>query len=493
MARTSLLANTYLIPQVQQQQPAAPKPFQDEIGDPAQGLAQIDGTTEQYFDKWAALKGFARDVWENYGIDVRYPDPSVPESNRLHRIYLKSIADLKHQGARLQTDQQMYNQMLQRGDQIKFDPTTQHASEMKPGTDFIPNELDPIVGQTNDKLQQQYYDDKSLNEAKGIYENTKAQFLKNATSDPQNKEYWMRQIQGLTPPTSAHKQFSPYAGQSGTKDKNKINAAGAFLKKTTNLLNGTSDSYSLSDTVFGPNGERTYVSEDTKGDTYGGKKIVRYEYQPETKQTAVVVVDKDGNTQKVDLTGADPMSLAKGYVSENPRYASSGEYLDIYADQAGIFKETGEVDATSLITPDANQRFDRMGKEITADGGNTFKLKQLKDELSTMETHWYGNDTITKTDSKGIPIKIKIKDDKGIYSIENIKQIEPGKKPAFYKKFQSMGKQALVNYLSGRGAHLGEEPRAAQEAAPQAAASAPTETEAQRLLREYREKKKSSQ
>src|SRR5688572_29465229 len=154
MARTSALANTYLIPQMEQPKPAAPPQFQDEIGGPEEGLAQVDGSTSEYFDKWAALKGFARDAWESYNIDVRYPDPSVPESNRLHRLYLKAIADLKHQGSRLKTDQSMYAAALQRGDIIKKDPRKEHFSDFQAGTDFIPNELDQVVTQTNDKLQQ---------------------------------------------------------------------------------------------------------------------------------------------------------------------------------------------------------------------------------------------------------------------------------------------------------------------------------------------------
>ena len=151
----SALANTYLLPQGQPlaPQPQKEQPFQDEIGNPEEGLQQVDGVTSQYFDKWAQLKGFARDVWENYKIDVRYPDPSVPESNRLHRIYLKAIADLKKQGSQLKTSQSMLNASLQRGDLINVDTRKEVFTGAQPGVDVVSHVLDPIVTEANNKLQ----------------------------------------------------------------------------------------------------------------------------------------------------------------------------------------------------------------------------------------------------------------------------------------------------------------------------------------------------
>ena len=458
------LANTYLLPQGQPlAQPQKPQPYQDDIGNPEESLQQVDGVTSQYFDKWAQLKGFARDVWENYGIDVRYPDPSVPESNRMHRIYLKAIADLKGQGSKLKTSQQMLNASLSRGDLINVDTNKTAFSDTQPGVDVVQNELDPIVLQANDKLQQLYYDSKSLGEAKAFYEDIKKRLTAKAEENPNQREYWLRQIEGLTPPTSAAKQFAERADPAN-KDRNKINSAGAFLKKTTNLLNGTADSFKLSNSVFGANGERVYVSTDTAGDTYGGKQIVQWEFTPDTKETNLVVKDGNGQISRIPLTGADPMSIAKGYTTENPRYAANGEFLDTFADQAGLFKDTGEVDATSLISDQAG-RMGAMQKEVAGIKAqkDAAQRESLAGKLSDMTPGKYFdffNDSNTVTGSDGVPIKfsaVKGDGNKVLYDIDNIKDLIPGKKPEVYKAYKKMGKTALINFLTKRGAHLGEE------------------------------------
>jgi hypothetical protein len=449
--RSSALANTYQVPLMQQPE-AAPQPkFQDEIGEAEEGLQNVDGVTSQYYEKWAALKGFARDVWENYGIDVRYPDPSVPESNRLNRIYLKSIADLKGQGNKLKTSQQMFSAALARKDIIKGDPKTTMFADMQNGTDYINSDLDQIVTQTNDKLQQQYYDAKSLGEAKKIYEDTKGLFLDNAKEDPQNAEYWMRQAQGLTAPTSATKQFAERAPAS-QKDNDKVDAGGAFLKKIENIRTGNSDHYKLDPKSIDENGDPMYVSNDMMGDNWSDtESVVRWEHSPNMNQTWLVVKDKNtGNQRKVDVSAEDGMSVSKAFTSNNTRYASDGEYLDRYAQQNKLFKGEGGLDNSSLLVSDHQDRYNRRLAEV---GKHKTKgqIKQLGTELEKLEPGFFGlrDARTTKYSSDGQPIDIVKRADG--WEIENMKSLVPAEEYEKYKKNKIMTKQALLKFLAKRG------------------------------------------
>jgi hypothetical protein len=469
--RSSIYGQTYQNPpQYLPQTPMAPQqPYQDEVGPVEENLQQVDGLTSDYFDKWAALKSFARDAQENLGVDVRFPNPDVPESNRLHRIYLKSLADLKKQANLLKTSQSMYNSSLQRGDIINMDPNKQAFATMQPGQDVVSHVLDPIVTEANNKLQQQYYGN-TVKEAKAYYDDVKARLQQKAVDNPDQAEYWKRQVDALTPPTRAEKEFDPYH-RTSAGDKAKLDSSEAFLRKQANLANGTSDSYKLSDTVFGPQGERMYVSKDQAGDTYAGKTVVQREYSPTTGEVNLVLKDKDGTVSRIPAT--DVMSLAKGFITENPRYSSAGEYFDSYAKQAGLLTSTGDLNSQPLITPDAPQRQQAMQQEVgKLDAMKTSsQLAQLKDKVSKMESHWYRDDRQSFVGSSGVPIRVRAKDDDGkkVFEIENAKVVFPQATPAQLKAYKNLGQQALINLLSKQGAHLSEEvetPAAGTTSAP---------------------------
>lgn len=452
--RGSLLANTYLLPQAQQAQAVQPQqPFADEIGAPAEGLQQVDGMTGDYFDKWAQLKGFARDVWENYNIDVRYPDPSVPESNRLHRIYLKSIADLKKQGELLKTSQKMYEASLQRGDIMNVDPRQQAFATMQPMNDVLRRELDPIVTEANNKLQQLYFGN-AITEAKEYYEDIKGRLEGMAEANPDQREYWLRQIEALTPPTRSVREFAP---KNPSVNQGRVNAAGNFMKKVANLMSGTADGYKISDKEVGPNGERIWVNKDlATGVNYGGNSVVEWQYIPSTKETFLKVRDSAGNIKKVPVSGADAISIAKTLVSENPRFAASGEYIDQYADQAGYFSDTGEVNPNVLTTPDAPDIYQKMEKEEAEIRSQEFKqkIKGLETELAELEPGFFSDDRKIYKTKDGRSVKVAARSGSSgdtVYEIENIKELVPGKKPEFYKRYKTLGRTATKNLLVNYG------------------------------------------
>ncbi len=473
--RASAIGNTYTIPLNPAVQQPVQQQFQDELGKPEDNLQQIDGVTDQYFDKWAQLKSFAKEAWNNYGIDVRYPDAGVPMSAKLNRIYLKAVADLQNQGNRLKVGQTMYAADRNRGSLINKDPNAQYYDELKPGTDIVDAKLDPIVREANDKLQQQYYGD-TIKQAQSYYAETRKRLEDLRDNTPEQAGYWQRQLDSLVKPTEATKLFDPYHRDPNVKDRGKINAAGAFLKKVENNRNGLGDSFSLSSDRFNDSGEAALVSKDMAGTNYGGGVVSDWEIYPESKQSFLNIKFKDGTTQKVDMGNTDPMSAAKGFVTDNPRFASIGENLDIYADENGLFKQSGEVDNSSLLRGDADKVRAGQREAASAQSAQMAKANReaIKGDVDSLDTHWYGNDNKDYTSSDGSTISVKRNDD-GTYKVK-----DPAiKDPKILPNFKKLSKTQVLNHLTKRGVKV-------EGAAP--TNSTGTTYDAKSVLEEYRKR-----
>lgn len=464
--RAALLANTYQLPAPVQQAPAAQNPFVDEVGDPASGLQQIDGVTSEYFQKWAALKGFARDVQENMGIDVRFPDPSVPESDRLHRIYLKSLADLKAQGERLKTGQQMYMADRQRGAMINQDPNQMYYDEMNVGTDIVDAKLDPIVDEANTKLQGPHFGD-AINEARVYHQRVKSMLEQRKNTDPKNAGYWQRQLDSLIEPVKAVREFDPTRSGYTRIQGMQIEAAGGYLKEVASAVNGTANGYKLSKTEQDEDGGAVYELNSFNKSAYGGGTISGIYHVPATGRTYAKITGKsaDGKnyvSKDVDLSADDIMGFAKELAGSNPKYAAQGAYLDVYALENELY---GPDNSVAANTPDL-QRSDledyKKRRETELTGLENQKqqaaVKQIEDDINSLEYRGMFVDDDRKSYARPsggvitvVARKSKTKDDSGkypvVYEIENIKELIPGKDTKFYEAYKKLQKQSVLNFL----------------------------------------------
>ncbi len=73
------------------------------------GLAEVEGLTKEYYDKWSAVNSFAENM-QSMGINVTKPDPMNPQSQAANRWYLKAIADLQRHGQALKNQQKTLEQ-----------------------------------------------------------------------------------------------------------------------------------------------------------------------------------------------------------------------------------------------------------------------------------------------------------------------------------------------------------------------------------------------
>jgi len=486
--RAALLAQTYQIPQQQPQQlqqsaGSSQQPFVDEVGDPMTDLEQVDGATSDYFNKWSQLKGFAREVQSTMGLDVRFPDPSVPESERLHRIYLKALADLKNQGERLKTGQKMKVADRARGSIVNQAPG-QYYDELNVGTDIVDTKLDPIVEAANSKLSQFFYGN-SITEAQKFYDDTKAQLEARRDKNPNQAGYWQRQIDSLVTPSKGIKEFAPPRDPA---DNVNIKAAGVHLDKVANMMLGTANGYTLSDTAFGPNGERVYVNKDMTNIKYGDKLITEWQHTPSTGETVIIA-----GGQRIPLTGQDVVTVAKTISSDNPRFDIDGKYINMYADEKGYFGETGEVNPSALVSDDIIERVTaaRLAEEANEDSVSTDNAaKKLDEEISKLVPHKeksfinFWNDSFDGVTQDGKPVEVTVKGDSNgnrIYDIDNIDDLigrvdSKGKKRDL-SIYKNMSKTHLKKFLTGLGVHFQFKETPQEVAAKKKTVTKPTGTD----------------
>lgn len=478
------LAQTYLLPQQQQAAPVAPKPFQDEVGAAEEGLQQVDGVTSEYFDKWSALKGFARDAWENYGIDVRYPDPSIPESNNIHRIYLKAIADLKQQGNRLKTGQKMYEADRQRGSMVN-NQEGKYYDELNVGTDIVDTKLDPIVDQANNKLQQLYFKE-GIDEARAYYTQIKGRLEQLRDTQPNQAGYWQRQLDALTPPTQAHKEFDPNRSNWTPAQRGQIDASGNFLKEMANIANGSADGYKLSTTEHSDDGGRVYEYPGLSGNAFGGGVIKGVYHVPSTGNT-YAKVERNGKVEKVELSRKDIMGWAKEIAGANGKYTAAGQYLDLYAQEKGLYGTDNSVSADGGLkrsdyndVADVNNPKSKRAKELAQESTQEYnqRVQEVDNKLAEMKPGFFKftDDRNSFTNKKGQAIKIAARegdDEQTVYEVENVKELYPGLKPNDYARLKKMSRQMLVKWLAKEGV-FDVKGKSGTVPAPSKAATAPS-------------------
>ena len=457
---SSILANTYQLPQQQAQRPVqqAAAPFQDDIGDALTGLKQTDGITEDYYNKWSKLKGFAKDAWENYGVDVRYNDPSVPESARLNRIYLKAIADLKGQGNRLKNNQAEFMQDRAHGYLVE-DQNTGYYDTKKIGGEIDTQKLDPIVSEANKKLQQQFYGD-SIKEALIYYEEVKDSLEKRKAANPDQANYWQRQIEQLIKPTQAEKVFQPLAPPRDTAadktDARRLESAKRSMEYRANRISGLSDDYVLSETIFTPEGNRVLTAPGEKGETYGGLPVERWEFVPETGES-MLVTKKDDQVIKTPMYIKNLVPHMQQVTSENRGFDIPGEYFVRAAEELGIFDTSGsgQTDPTPLLRKDRADVYAKQKALIDKSNGGLNRQK-IKEQLAALEGGLIWDDETVFKDKDGTAIKVRVIEDNGskMYDVRNAKDVIKLRKGQTLKDVKIKSPAEMLKFLVERGVRL---------------------------------------
>lgn len=341
--RGELGAETYQIPQAAPQPVGhAQQPFDDGVV-ALQGLQYVKGQTEDYYKKVAALKSFMQDVHANYGLDVRVPDMSRPESIRLHQIYNDAISDILAQGNDLKNSHGIHNQITNMRGQYnpKIDPNATPASHLVQGEDYSFG-FHPVVKEVNDALTQAH-DPDTVEAANQDRERA----IANLQSQKNGRNDWAidQSIAAIQTPREIKHYYRPseYERRQSGKDK----AIDVELRKMVNVIDGNNPQWKNSNEPI-PGGDGFYrINTEYKGLKLADGGIVdRMRSNPETNEKEWIL--KDGSTVPVD--GDAAVELQK-LVDANPRFGVNSAEMYDYMHRKKLSTNSGALDSTPLLAP----------------------------------------------------------------------------------------------------------------------------------------------
>lgn len=311
--RAGLGAQTFLLPQPAPQQ-AAPvqQPYNDGV-QALEGLQYVQGQTSDYYKKVADLKAFMQSVNQNLGIDVRVPDLSRPESLKLNEIYRNAIADIQAQGNALKTGlatQNLYTQMNQQY-APGIDPTAQPAGQLVQGQDVYSRNAEPSVTELNDKLKMPSYTEREHKDKLAAKQQLEAHYDKLIEQYPERKAYYEYQKSAIISPTQG--DWRPQSAYQDRAWGKKVETAGNFLKKTSNLYLGTDSSYTPNENQIDEDGTPVLESKEFRGRKVGSYILEGWRFYPTSKRSTILIKDpKTGGVTEQEVTEQDAQTIAGG-------------------------------------------------------------------------------------------------------------------------------------------------------------------------------------
>lgn len=371
--RGAVGALNYQLPQIQPVQSQQQAPYNDGI-EALQGIQDANGQANEYYRKVAALKSFMQDVNSNYGIDVRVPDLSRPESIKLNEIYRTALADIMAQGNLLKNSAHQWDVNQQMGMVYRpgVNPTATPVANLVPNQDYWSRNFEPAITEINNKLQMPSQTEEEHNQKLEIYKNAIAHLDQLSTEHPERRDYYEYQKRGLTAPTKGdwrpYQDRLPWQMYSGNAKKE---ASGNFVKDIVNLQHGTSSSYSLDTQTLDPtSGDPLYVSksyqDDLKGKDENGRPQVidKWGYNPKTGQSYIFFK----NGQVKEITKDNALSIARSVLGANSdRYGIDAEYIDQWAN--GKLDKFGQLNYTQFLPEDVmkihQDRQEAQAKTVT--------------------------------------------------------------------------------------------------------------------------------
>jgi len=460
--RSGLAAQTYLLPQPQQQpQPVQPT-FEDGVV-AMDGLQHVRGQTEEYYKKVGALKAFMQSVNKNLGIDVRVPDLSRPESVKLNQIYQDALADILAQGNMLKQSSGINTMLMNRGDVMTPAYYDKPAAEAQWGQEFFSRQLEPSVVELNNKLQMPSYTKEEF-EQKEAARKAAIKYWENIRdTNPEMREYAEYQLRGISPTTQG--MFRPFAPQRDTaydrKFGRQVRQSKEWIKKLINFQYGAHDSFEPDLKNLVPVGEEGagkpfLVSKEFSVEKIGGRQVVRWELNPTNGKLYLLTKDKDG-VARMEVSGGDMKHIIRELSGVDTTV------IEAALEEMDANDELGQIDKSKILTEESKKKREEiLFKAAEAD---TQKMKEtIKQELGALEPGFRFLFQWTDDDEKTIG-QFRLKRRKDKIEIVNIataintagKTLKEAQQEWSKRQFWPAtpeGIDALVTYLIQQGAHL---------------------------------------
>jgi hypothetical protein len=94
-----------------------------------EGLQWVDGQTQDIYRRWGDLNQFAKTMKTQFGMDVTDPDYTDPQQVQVSQAYQKAVADLYMNIDKFRGSQKMLQSMVDRGQQLRVDPSEAPIAE----------------------------------------------------------------------------------------------------------------------------------------------------------------------------------------------------------------------------------------------------------------------------------------------------------------------------------------------------------------------------
>lgn len=456
--RGAVGALNYNLPIIPAVQSKAQTPYDDGL-EALQGLQDANGEANAYYKKVAALKAFMHDVNTNYGIDVRVPDLSRPESIKLNEIYRNALADVMAQGNLLKTSFQIGQTNQQMGNIYApgIDAAKTPIASMTPGQDYYARQFEPTVTEINNKLQMPSQTEEEHQQKLALYNQSLKHYDELIAQHPERAEYYKYQKGGITAPTKGdwrpYQDRLPWQMYSGYQ---KQQAAGNFVKDITNIQHGTSGSYKLDTKVLNPQtGDPLHISTSYQGTEYGtgpdGKPLVieKWGYDPKTSQSFVFF--KNGTS--AEITKDNALAITRGILGSNTKqYGLDAEYVDEWAQRNKLLDEYGQF-AYGTQLPDStmqihNRMLGEQGKTTTQAQQKTLQA-DLEDFNKNSTTYWLAPDPSKEYKARNNQTVVVKRDGPDKLYIANFKDLIPppaekAKQPAWQRNYKEYGKDGTT-------------------------------------------------
>lgn len=459
MAQGTSGAYNYEINPFQQQMAAQPmglpEPVEAQVQAPVKPgtLASIEGATSSYFDNYAQLDAFAKDMAKK-GIDVFTPNYAEPGGGLPFQTYQKLAAGVQFASNRLANEQKAREQLME----ARLKNEADFAQGFNPSTGFVSEDPNSFVSlnatdatkEAALRLRQMpntQTDTNNLNAA--AFDPAVAQIDAMVQSGQMTPQEGAIQKSMLFKATKDTPVFQPRAESGADKT---TQGSLELLKNITNQSAGNWTPGTFTSKII--NGQRQQVSTRFSGEKLGDQQIFKTDKLGNETPVTVPVIIKDWvrnpTTGEITIRFTDdniPDKVVDGNIGEeiatsiiasNPKYGGSAAVPQLFAKA----RELGYLDETSKVIPETQITNPEIGAIDPRQTAVDVALEKSKKDI---------NAALANVDNKiasfKIPtgaIKIDRNDELGLH-IYNWKQL------GFTEQPTNLTEDDIYNYLDEFG------------------------------------------
>lgn len=341
---------------------AAPATMDDKyfgIPEAPSGLQYTDhvaAQSQKLYQDWSDLRNFATSMWSMYGIDVRKPDPTRPESIAANQAFQQALANVMYQGDLLKQSGTMASQlapMFAAGttrptDQFGQAPLAQQLPQQAYQFAGLSEPSEKLLGAVNQSFESGADKQRAYEQGAAYV----ASLRQRAAQDPTNATQLLREAQDVENAILPRTNITYPPRDVGGKENSSIFE---FLKRASAVIRGASD-YKISEVFNDPNTGQPLSTTKEFNDAFEGidRKSGREAkglIQEILKNPATGQMYLKLSTQE-DLIPVSGTELIYGISKANPKYPGVDK-ITRFVGEVGGSNDVGDIDPNFFLNQQA--------------------------------------------------------------------------------------------------------------------------------------------